>query len=552
MDYLGETDSLPAYAELHCISNFSFLRGASHPEELVSQAKTLGYEAIAITDECSFSGIVRAHQRAKQENIKLLIGSEFHLQDGPGLVLLASDKDSYGKLCQLITISRRQARKGQYCLDRTLLEDNLPVGCLVLYLPAYDKKEEIEEEELQWIRKLFPGKCWIAVELFLEDRDKDKLDRLQELGRKLEIPLCACGDVHMHTRERRFLQDTLTAIRLGKALVDLGYETFPNAERHLRKRSHIEKIYPPNLLQETLRISSYCNFSLDELRYEYPAELVPESHTPQSWLRHLVETGINRRWPAGVTKKVRELVEKELGLIRELNYEYYFLTVHDLVEFARKQNILCQGRGSAANSAVCFCLGITEVDPARMQLLFERFISRERNEPPDIDVDFEHERREEVIQYLYNKYGRERAALAATVITYRMRSAIRDVGKALGMSLSQVDQLSKAIAWWDKDVSSRLQEEGIYQVLADAEQVAQVAYNYDRDESRMEFMVEGDLRAELERNGIQSFDFIAPDRLDSNSPFGQGIAGKQLWRHFLVLGLLFLVIEILLLKFWKA
>ena len=462
MDCLDEANRLPAYAELHCISNFSFLRGASHPEELVSQAKALGYKAIAITDECSFSGIVRAHQRAKQEDIKLLIGSEFYLDDGPGLVLLATSKESYGKLCQLITASRRRARKGAYFLDRDLLEQNLPVGCLALWLPAYDGSNKIKEEELEWLKNLFPGQCWIAVELFLEGGDKKKLKHLQELGKRLEIPLCACGNVHMHTRERRALQDTITAIRLGKPLSGLGYKTFSNAERHLRKRSDIKKIYPAELLGETLRISNYCEFSLDELRYEYPDELVPESHSPQSWLKHLVEAGMSKRWPTGVPGKVHELIEKELKLIEELNYQYYFLTVHDLVEFARRQNILCQGRGSAANSAVCFCLGITEVDPARMQLLFERFISKERNEPPDIDVDFEHERREEVIQYIYHKYGRERAALAATVITYRMRSAIRDVGKALGMSLNQVDQLSKAIAWWDKDVSSRLQEEGIY------------------------------------------------------------------------------------------
>ena len=450
---------LIAYAELHCISNFTFLRGASHPEELVSQAKLLAYHAIAITDECSLSGVVRAHVRAKQEGISLIIGSEFYLQDGLHCILLATNRDSYGRLSHLITLARRHAKKGKYYIDQTMLAENLPHGCLALWVPCFDE-DEVKIEDIKWVADLFPDRCWIAVELLLNGFDKQQLKSLEDLGKTLNIPLCACGDVHMHIRKRRFLQDTLTAIRLGKPLSELGYASYANAERHLRKTKQLARIYPASLLKETIRIAERCHFSLDELRYEYPCELVPHGHTPQSWLRHLVNKGMRLRWPDVVPEKVRRLVEKELELIRELNYEQYFLTVHDLVEFARNQGILCQGRGSAANSSVCYCLGITEVDPDRMDLLFERFISRERDEPPDIDVDFEHERREEVIQYIYRKYGRERAALAATVVTYQARSAIRDVGKALGMNPAQVDRLSKTIAWWDRDVPSRLQKAG--------------------------------------------------------------------------------------------
>jgi error-prone DNA polymerase len=308
----------------------------------------------------------------------------------------------------------------------------------------------VDETALLWLTGLFPQRIWIAVELLLTGQERKRLNRLQSLGEKHRIPLCAAGDVHMHVRRRRVLQDTLTAIRRGKPLSTLGYALHPNGERHLRSLPRLEKIYPKSLLQETLRIAGQCTFSLDELRYEYPHELVPKDHTPQSWLRRLTEQGMHRRWPQGVPDKVRRLVEHELVLVRELNYEHYFLTVHDIVRYARSQNILCQGRGSAANSAICYCLGITEVDPDRMQLLFERFISKERNEPPDIDVDFEHERREEVIQYIYRKYGRDRAALAATVITYQPKSAVRDAGKALGMSLDQVDRLAKSIYWWHK------------------------------------------------------------------------------------------------------
>ncbi len=440
-----QNDAISDYAELHCLSSFSFLRGASHPQELVTRAAELGYVALAITDECSLAGVVRAHVQAKQHRLSLIIGSEFRLEDELRFVLLATDRASYGRLAALITLARRNASKGDYRLDRTELRTHLPVGCIALWLPH----SEPEGRDAAWLAALFPQRTWIAVELWLSGQDQPRLRRLQDLGRRYDLPLCASGDVHMHHASRRALQDTLTAIRLGKPLTEMGHNLYPNGERHLRTRRRLAHLYPAELLSETLRIARLCRFSLDELRYEYPRELVPEAHTPQSWLRHLVEQGMHQRWSQGAPEKVSQLVEHELALVHELAYEPYFLTVYDIVHFARSRGILCQGRGSAANSAICYCLGITEVDPARMNLLFERFISRERNEPPDIDVDFEHERREEVIQYIYKKYGRERAALAATVITYQPRSAIRDVGKALGMSLEQVDRLAKSIHWWD-------------------------------------------------------------------------------------------------------
>ena len=416
------------YAELHVLSNFTFLRGASHPEELVEAAVALGYEALAITDECTMSGIVRAHMAAKEHGLKkLIIGSELHLQSGRKLVVLAQNRGGYAALCELITNARRAAEKGRYELSRLAFESGLP-GCVVLWVP--DEHCELDVED-HWIRETFRDRLWIAVELLADGRQSQQLRQLREVGRRLKLPLVACGDVHMHRRSRRVLQDTLTAIREGVTVDNAGYALYPNGERHLRSLEVLQHVYPAELLGETLRIASLIDFSLAELRYEYPDEIVPSGETPASYLRQLTEQGMRRRWPDGVPQKVIKLVEHELKLIAELNYESYFLTVYDIVAFARSKDILCQGRGSAANSAVCFCLGITEVDPDRMAMLVERFISKERNEPPDIDVDFEHERREEVIQYIYEKYSRERAALAATVITYRPRSALRDVGKAL-------------------------------------------------------------------------------------------------------------------------
>jgi error-prone DNA polymerase len=433
------------YAELHCLSNFSFLRGASRPEELVARAAELRYAGLALTDECSVAGVVRAHSVAKELGTKLVIGSELVCADGLSVVVLASDRSGYAALSKLVTCARRAAPKGTYRLEGADLARCLESSsCLILWLPPH-----ADPVAAEWLAERFAGRLWIAVELLREGRDARLLRDARAAAKRFGLPMVASGNVHMHSPDRRMLQDTMTAIRLGTPLEKLGFALSPNAERHLRPLEDLRRVYPPELLQETLAILERIDFSLDELRYEYPRELVPEGETPASHLRKLTEEGQKWRWPQGVPPKAATLIEHELRLIADLRYEPYFLTVYDIVKYARSRGILCQGRGSAANSVVCYCLGITEVDPARMQTLVERFISKERNEPPDIDVDFEHERREEVIQYIYGKYSRERAALAATVITYRPRSAIRDVGKALGIDALKVDALAKSLQWWE-------------------------------------------------------------------------------------------------------
>ena len=430
------------YVELHALSNFTFLRGASQPSELVARARSLGYHALAITDECSLAGIVRAHMAAKEQRLPLIVGAEFRLDDGLKFIALATDRTGYGALCSFITKGRRAAEKGSYRLTRADLDGALD-RCLLLWLPGTTP----DEAEGRWLRARFENRLWLAVELLTSGNDRRRLAALESLGARLEVPCVASGDVHMHVRGRRALQDLVTAIRLGTPVAAAGLALYANGERHLRPLERLTELYPRPLLDATLEIAGRCHFSLDELRYEYPQELVPPGATPASHLAQLTAEGLKQRWPSGAPPEVLGLVARELELIRDLKYEAYFLTVHDLVRFARSRGILCQGRGSAANSAVCFCLGVTEVDPARSQLLFERFISRERNEPPDIDVDFEHERREEVIQYIYRKYGRERAAITATVITYHSKSALRDVGKALGLDELQIDRLARAVSW---------------------------------------------------------------------------------------------------------
>jgi len=428
------------YAELLTLTNFTFLKGASHPEELVERADQLGYRAIAITDECSIAGVVRAHEAAQGKDIRLIIGSRFKLDDGLQIVLLATDKTGYAQLCRLITHARRHAEKGDYRLQRSDFEISFD-HCLALLLPE-------EDEQVAWFKSHFKSRGWLGVALLHEGDDEERLTRYLRWSAQYELPLTAVGDVHMHARGRRALQDVLSAIRMQKRVAQLGSDILSNGERHLRSPQALRELYPEALLRESLRVAARCRFSLDEVKYQYPDDVTPRQLTPRRYLRQLIEDGLRRRWPEGCPQRVRDQIEHELQLIGELNYEPYFLTVWDIVRFARSHNILCQGRGSAANSAVCYCLGITEVDPSRMNLLFERFISRERNEPPDIDVDFEHQRREEVIQYIYAKYGRERAALAACVITYRTRSAVRDVGRALGFTLEQIEALVAAVSAW--------------------------------------------------------------------------------------------------------
>ena len=450
----------PGYAELHCLSNFTFLRGASHPHELVEQAGALGYSALAITDECSVAGVVRAHTAAKRRQLKLIIGAEFQLRCGLKFVALAIDRHGYGRLCRLITRGRRAAIKGQYQLTREDLQALPPEQCFILWLPS----ARPQAEELSWLAACFPpDRIRIAVELLREGKHARRLATLTRIGAESGIGLIASGDVHMHLRDRRRLQDALTAIRLNEPIAELGTRLYANGERYLRERTRLERLYPHELLAATVELAQSCHFSLDELRYEYPHELVPPGETPTSYLRRLTEEGARWRWPDGVPAAERTGIEHELALIEELHYEPYFLTVHDVVAFARRQGILCQGRGSAANSRVCYCLGVTSVDPQRgASLLFERFISRERNEPPDIDIDFEHERREEVLQYVYHKYGRNRAALAATVITYRPRSALRDLGKAFGLTPEESGRLAKVMQWWDGSatIPERVREAG--------------------------------------------------------------------------------------------
>lgn len=433
---------LPDYAELHCLSAFSFQRGASIADELFERAKEQGYRALAITDECSLAGIVRAWQAAKKHELALITGAEFQIENGPKVVLLCTNLAAYAALCQLITTCRRRAPKGQYqCLREDF--DALPDSLLCLW-PARTPNPE----NAAWLQARFPHRLWLAVELHREADDVERLEALLEFGYAHDIPLVASGDVHMHARRRRALQDTLTAIRQHCTIADAGWHLFPNGERHLRTRQALAALYPAELLEETLRIAARCTFDLKQLQYTYPHELVPAGHDPASWLRALVEDGIRWRWPGGTSTRQRKLIEHELTLINGKQYESYFLTVHDIVRFARSQQILCQGRGSAANSVVCYVLGVTEIDPSHMELLFERFISAERDEPPDIDIDFEHERREEVLQYVFNRYGRERAALTAVAISYRGRSAVRDVARVLGLPPDQVNELAACLDRW--------------------------------------------------------------------------------------------------------
>jgi error-prone DNA polymerase len=456
------------YAEIHAKTNFSFLEGASHPDELVGRAAELGYAALAITDRNSLAGVVRAHAAAKDLGLKLLIGAEITPEDALPLVLWATDRAAYGRLAQLITCGRRRAPKGHCQLTLRDVAEHAE-GLLAGVIPHASGQpaacDSIAHESIAPYRAIFGDRCYLLAALHRGPDDRRQLARLASLARRARVPLVAAGDVHYHLPERRALHDVLTAIRHGCTVAEATAHLFSNAQRHLRSLEEIATVFSavPDALRQTLEIAARCTFSLSELRYEYPEELAPTGQTPLAYLTRLAWAGARRRYPQGVPEKVRQLVEHELRLIAELRYEAYFLTVWDLVRFARRRGILCQGRGSAANSAVCYCLGVTSVDPERMDLLFERFVSRERNEAPDIDVDFEHERREEVLQYLYEKYGRQRAGMTAEVITYRPRSAVRDVGKALGLPADRVDALAKNLEHFHDvpDLAQRCREVGL-------------------------------------------------------------------------------------------
>ena len=512
------------YAELHAKTNFSFLEGASHADELVRRAAELGYAALAITDRNSLAGVVRAHGVAKDVGLKLLIGAEIIPRDAPPVVLLATDRAAYGRLSRLITVGRRRVEKGECelcfddiaehaeglicCIagqagssgfgvqgsglegsangedsteygvrstkhgtDASVLRTSYSVLGTSYSTPSLHAPSQRPEpfppppESLLRYRELFADRCYLLAELHYGPDDRRKLAELLVLSHRVCVPLAAAGGVCYHEPQRKPLHDVLTAIRCGCTVRECGEHLQPNAERHLKSPAEMAALFAdvPAALRRTREVADRCVFSLDELRYEYPAELAPPGRTPLEHLAALAWEGARQRWPAGVPAKVRQLIDHELQLIGELRYEAYFLTVWDLVRFARDRGILCQGRGSAANSAVCYCLGVTSVDPARLDLLFERFVSRERNEAPDIDVDFEHERREEVLQYLYEKYGRDRAGMTAEVISYRPRSAVRDVGKALGLSLDRVDALAKRLEHYrdEPNLAARCREAGI-------------------------------------------------------------------------------------------
>jgi error-prone DNA polymerase len=458
------TTVLPGYAELHCLSNFTFLRGASSPESLVAQAAALGYHALALTDECSLAGIVRAHLEAKKSDLKLLIGTELRIdpsnQAAYKIVLLAQHREGYGNLCEVITRGRMQAVKGQYLLRP---HEVIAEGCLAILIPDLEATPADLANQLTWLAQHFSNRCWVALSRLHRAQDNLRLQMIQTQAQAQDIPCVAIGQVEMHKRSRKALHDILAAIRLRKTISECGYDLASNAEQHLRTRLRLSNLYEPELLLQTICIAERCHFNLDELRYEYPEEVVPQGYTAAQYLHEQTWQGAVKRYPAGIPENVSTQIKHELALITELGYETYFLTVYDLVRFAVSRQILCQGRGSAANSAVCYCLGITAVNPANGNALFERFISRERNEPPDIDVDFEHQRREEVIQYLYQKYGRQRAALTGVVTSYRPRSVLRDTGRALGIDAQIIDQVAKSHRWWDgkQNLIHRLLEAGL-------------------------------------------------------------------------------------------
>src|SRR3954471_6459409 len=438
-----------AYAELDVTTNFSFLRGASHPDELVYTAAMLGCRAMAVTDVNTLAGVVRAYEAARKvKGFQLIVGARLALNDGsPDLLAGPADRDAYARLSRLLTLGRRRAPKGECHLSLADFLDHQG-GMLAALAPAWPQAPD--EDVCRRLREAMGDRLSLAVSLCHADDDEALLAGAAEFARRTRVPLLATNHAHYHDPGRRMLQDVLTCVRHGCTIQEAGFRLFPNAERHLKSPEQMVRLFANHrgAIARAVEIARQCRFTLDELRYDYPTEVVPPGRSPSDHLRELTYAGAAERYPQGVPPGVRELLEKELSFICHSKYASYFLTVHDLVRYARSRGILCQGRGSAANSAVCYCLGVTAVDPDRFQLVFERFASGERGEPPDIDIDFEHERREEVIQYVYQKYGRDRAGMTASLITYRGRSAVRDVGKALGFSRDRVDQLAGRLDWW--------------------------------------------------------------------------------------------------------
>ncbi|MBR8088811.1 error-prone DNA polymerase [Burkholderia cenocepacia] len=466
---VAEFSWLPEYAELFCRSNFSFLHGASHAEELVERAVELGYRGIAITDECSLAGAPRMHVAAQAKGLPLVIGSYFDVtpdevapghDPGPGafgLVLLAQSREGYGNLSELISWRRMASPKGTYKLTSRMLSAppaafahlrGMP-DCFAILVPAYPVRADVLDAQVAWFRAIFGARARLGLVQLQRALDGAQREEIRAAGERRGVRIVALGDVTMHRRSCKALQDVMTAIRVGMPVSECGYALAPNAEQHLRLRQRIGQLYAADEIAETCAILDACHFELSSLRYEYPDEIVPKGHTPTSYLKQETDAGAAVRYPQGIPEKVAKQIDYELDLIARLSYEPFFLTVYDIVKYARSQNILCQGRGSAANSVVCYCLGITEVNPEQSTMLFERFISEERGEPPDIDVDFEHQRREEVIQHIYRKYGEDRAALAAAVSTYRPRGVLRETGKALGVDPMLIDRVAKGHRWFD-------------------------------------------------------------------------------------------------------
>lgn len=461
-------DGDDAYAELQVTSTFSFLRGASHPEELVERACAMGYRAIALTDRNTLAGVVRAYHAAKQAEatqarLRFIAGARLDLEDGPSLLCLPTTRAGYGRLARLITDGQLRAPKGECQLWRADMAKAAGTDQTFIVVPPEAPGPEFPEQ-LAWYRERLAPPLYLAATHYRRGDDDRRLARLAALADAHDIPLVATGDVEMHDPTRRRLHDVLACVRERCTIDAAGRRLAPNGDRHLKTPAEMAQLFRnhPQALANAVEVAERCRFSLGELRYEYPDEVSDDGRSPQEKLEALAWQGAAQRWPDGVPAKVRTAVEHELALIDQLEYAPYFLTVDDIVRTARRRGILCQGRGSAANSAVCYCLGITSVDPTRIDLLFERFISAERDEVPDIDVDFEHERREEIIQYIYQKYGRDRAGLTATVITYRTRSALRDVGKVMGLSKDVIDRLLSQTSSWSGPVDeARAREEGL-------------------------------------------------------------------------------------------
>lgn len=457
------------YTELQVTTNFSFLRGASHPEELVDQAANYGYKEIAITDRNTFAGIVRAHIAAKKKSIRIIPGCCLDLLDGMGLLAYPTDSKAYSQLSNLLTIGNLRAEKGECHLYKAdVYQYARGMKFIVLPPPVLNDSFDFDatfKNSLQEYRDVFGKDLYIAASRRYHGDDSKYLFRIAQLSGYLQIPIVATNDVHYHEPARRPLQDIVTCIREKCTIYTAGFRLHPNAERYLKPLPEIQRLFRqyPEAIHRTREITEACQFSLDSLKYQYPKEITGNGRTPQEELSFLAWEGAKKCFGESVPEKITTAIHHELAFMEQMNYAEYFLTVYDIVRFAREQGILCQGRGSAANSTVCYCLGITSVDPTKFDLLFERFISSARNEPPDIDVDFEHERREEVIQYIYRKYGRERAAIVATVTQQHQKGAIRDVAKAMGLSVDTVNRLAGSVweftdEWFN---GNRIAEQGL-------------------------------------------------------------------------------------------